>query len=424
MREYTAGRAPTPVHTSARPRTRVGRPSPAEAPTVLRGRVITPTGELTDGVVVFTDRISWVGPTEASHYKGVPWRDVTVIPGLVDAHCHGGGGVGFPEAADSAHARQAVREHLSHGTTSQIASLVTASPGTLLRQCELLAELVDAGDLLGVHLEGPFLSPGRCGAQDPAFMLPGDPRLVREVVRATNGHLATMTIAPEVAGVLGPDGVIEALASAGALPSFGHTDASAEIFTAAVAAARAALVHDRQLPTITHLFNGMPPLHHRNPGPVAAALAAGARGEAVVELVADGVHLAPGTVSAVFDIVPDGAVMLVTDAIAATGMPDGDYVLGRAPVTVSGGVARLTGTRTLAGSTAHLLDVVRATVDAGVPLRRAVRAASTTPATVLGHEDVGSLEAGRSADVVVLDVHLRAVDVYRRGRRVGADIPA
>ena len=103
MREYTAGRAPTPVHTSARPRTEEGCPSPAEAPTVLRGRVITPTEELADGVVVFTDRISWVGPTDASHYARVPWRDVTVIPGLVDAHCHGGGGVGFPEAADSAH---------------------------------------------------------------------------------------------------------------------------------------------------------------------------------------------------------------------------------------------------------------------------------------------------------------------------------
>ncbi|RMI04624.1 N-acetylglucosamine-6-phosphate deacetylase, partial [Cellulomonas triticagri] len=175
-------------------------------------------------------------------------------------------------------------------------------------------------------------------------------------------------------------------------------------------------------PTATHLFNGMRPLHHRDPGPVAACLAAAARGDLVVELVADGTHLADGTVRAVFDLVGPGSIALVTDAMAAAGMADGDYRLGPMAVRVGGGVARLLeddgSAGAIAGGTAHLVDVVRQVAASGVGLVAAARAAATTPAEVLGRPDLGALVAGRRADVVVTDGDVVPVAVYRAGALV------
>ena len=394
----------------------------------LRGTAVTTTAVLADAVVVVTgDRIAWVGPVEDCPAELVGLvgpaapAGTTLLPGLVDVHCHGGGGASFPDATDVPTALRGVLEHRAHGTTTLVASLVTADAATLLARTALLAELAHAGELDGIHLEGPFLSRARCGAQNPALMVAGDADLVRAVAAAARGFLATMTVAPEVAGVLGRDGVLTALAECGALPSIGHTDASAELVEEALATAWTALAGPGARsgrPTATHLFNGMRPLHHRDPGPAAACLAAAARGRAVVELVADGVHLAPATVRAVFDLVGPGSIALVTDAMAATGMPDGTYELGPVHVRVSGGVARLADGDAIAGGTAHLLDVVRATVAAGVPLRDAVLAAATTPARVLGRADVGALESGRRADVVVVDGDLHPLRVLRSGRWV------
>lgn len=400
------------------------RTSPAPC---LRGRVVLPGRVLEDGLVMVEgDRISWVGPVaQAPTGAVVPERDdsVTLLPGLVDIHCHGGGGASFPDATDVETARQAAREHLRHGTTSLVGSLVTADAETLLARTAILADLADGGDLVGIHLEGPFLSRARCGAQDPRLMVAGDAALVRELARVARGHLATMTVAPEAPGVLGSDGALVALAESGAIPSVGHTDATAELTEEALRLARQALARPgarSRRPTATHLFNGMRPLHHREPGPVAACLAAAARGETVVELVADGVHLAPATVRSVFDLVGADAIALVTDAMAAAGMPDGRYQLGPAEVRVVDGVARLADGDAIAGGTAHLLDVVRATVAAGVPLEAAVRAAASTPAAVLGRDDIGALTAGLRADVVEVDADLRPLRVMRGGTWIDA----
>ncbi|WP_456846653.1 N-acetylglucosamine-6-phosphate deacetylase [Cellulomonas sp. P5_C6] len=386
-------------------------------PLILRGRLVTPRGVLDDGVVVIDDAtIVWVGPAD-----GLPtgWAlpdpsDGTILPGLVDLHCHGGGGASFPDAVDAADAQRAVDEHRRHGTTSLVASLVTAPPDVLLERTALLSGLADAGEVVGIHLEGPFLSADRCGAQNPADMLDGDADLVRRIAQSANGHLVTMTIAPEVPGA---DEVIAALVDVGAVPSIGHTDASAEQVDEAVDRGfdlLAARSNGRL--TATHLFNGMRPLHHRDPGPIAACLAAAARGELVVELVADGTHLADGTVRSVFDLVGPGSIALVTDAMAAAGMPDGAYRLGPMDVTVEGGVARIADeTGAIAGGVAHLLDVVRNVVAAGIPLEDAVLAAATTPADVLGRRDLGALAAGRRADLVVTDDDLRPVRVLRGG---------
>ena len=229
-----------------------------------------------------------------------------------------------------------------------------------------------------------------------------------------------MTVAPEVEGA---DGVIEALADVGAVPSLGHTDGSSSQMTHAISTARTALRRQRgrsPLPTATHLFNGMRPIHHRDPGPALAALDAAARGELVVEVIADGVHLDARTVAHVFSIAAEDTVVLVTDAMAAAGMPEGQYRLGALDVTVEAGVATLTGAGAIAGGTAHLLDVLRfAVLEAGVDLVQAVRAASSVPAAVLGLQDrIGSLAAGRRADVVLADAQLNPVSVLRAGLAV------
>ncbi|GIG41500.1 N-acetylglucosamine-6-phosphate deacetylase [Cellulomonas phragmiteti] len=399
---------------------------------LVRGDVVTPTAVVLDGVVAVRDGlVVWVGAAgdvPAAALPPAPPPGTHVLPGLVDLHCHGGGGASFPDATGPDDVRRAAAEHLRHGTTTLVASLVTAPREVLLARAALLADAADAGVVAGLHLEGPFLSRARCGAQSPDDMLAGDADLVREIAAAARGHLRTMTLAPEVPGVAdGGDDVLGALVEAGALPSVGHTDASAEQVEAAVVRAFDLLATSPRArgprPTATHLFNGMRPLHHRDPGPVAACLAAAARGELVVELVADGTHLAPGTVRAVMDLVgPDGAV-LVTDAMAAAGMPDGDYRLGPKAVRVADGVARLLahapdGTvhvGAIAGGVAHLLDVVRATVAAGVRVVDAVRAASATPAQVLGRPDVGALVPGRRADLLVTSGDLRPVRVARAG---------
>lgn len=383
--------------------------------TVLRGRVVTPGQVLADGVVALDGGlVGWVGPADS-------WPDDatlpaptarTLLPGLIDVHCHGGGGHGFPDA-DRAGAGAAAAHHLAQGTTTMLASLVSAPPEVLMARLDVLADLVEAGALAGVHLEGPFLSPAHCGAQDPASLLPGDPELLRRLLAQGRGSVQSMTMAPETAR---SGELLAVLREHDVLPALGHTGASSDLLRGWVRSAGGRLA-------VTHLFNAMPPWHHRDAGPVPACLAAAARGEVVVELIADGVHLDDDTVAAVIDLVGPAQVALVTDAMAAAGMPDGRYPLGPLDVTVSGGVARLTGgpgdepgTGSLAGGTARLLDVVRRVVrHAGVDLGQAVTAASTTPAALLGLADRGALVVGLRADVLVVDADLRPLGVCRGG---------
>ncbi len=391
---------------------------------LLRGTVVTGGRRLDDGVVqVVGDRIGWVGA--AADWPGpgpLPAPSAQhLLPGLVDVHCHGGAGHGFPEA-DQDGLRAAVAHHRAGGTTTQLGSLVSAPPAVLAERVAVLAPLVAEGLLAGIHLEGPFLSSARCGAQDPAAVIPGDPDLLRGLLDRAGGAVATATLAPETAHYRA---LLAVLAAHGVVPSLGHTDATAAATATAIRDAHAAAGRV----SATHLFNAMPPLHHRAPGPVAACLAAAARGEMVLELVADGVHLADETVAAVFDLVGPGRIALVTDAMAAAGMPDGRYPLGAMPVEVAGGVARLRapdGTGAIAGGTARMIDLVRRAVGhAGVPLEAAVVAASATPAALLGlaHE-VGDLAPGRRADLLVTDAALAPVAVLVAGTRVTSPVPA
>ena len=403
-------------------------PSPGSpaltAELALHGTAVLEQGLVPDALLLIDGGdILWAGPAaHAPQHRAARTlaHDGLLLPGLVDLHCHGGGGASFPDASDAAEMLTAVREHRRHGTTSLVASLVTADAAMLRERVRDLSQLAADGEIAAIHLEGPFLSVERRGAQNPEHIVDGDAELVRELAAIAGGALATMTVAPEVEGA---DGVIEALADVGAVPSLGHTDGSSSQMTHAISTARTALRRQRgrsPLPTATHLFNGMRPIHHRDPGPALAALDAAARGELVVEVIADGVHLDARTVAHVFSIAAEDTVVLVTDAMAAAGMPEGQYRLGALDVTVEAGVATLTGAGAIAGGTAHLLDVLRfAVLEAGVDLVQAVRAASSVPAAVLGLQDrIGSLAAGRRADVVLADAQLNPVSVLRAGLAV------
>jgi N-acetylglucosamine-6-phosphate deacetylase len=388
---------------------------------VLRGRLVTPERILADGVVaVDHERISWVGDVaewvDDDGWPAAAEVEGTVLPGLVDVHCHGAAGFGFSDA-DHAGAGAAAAHHRAHGTTTLVTSLVTAPEPEMIAALDVCAGLVETGTAVGIHLEGPFLSPARAGAQDAAALRDPDLSLLDRLLDAGRGHVRTLTYAPELVGA--PRLAAHAIAH-GVVPCIGHTDSDARTARAALGAAAQSKLGRA---AATHLFNGMPVLHSRAPGPVAAALAAAARREAVVELVADGVHLAPDTVAAVFDLVGPDQIALVTDAMPAAGMGAGHYRLGRLDVEVSAGVARLAGegpaeSRSIAGGTARLLDVLRRTVrDAGVGLLAAVTAATATPARLLGLGEItGALRPGLRADLLVVDDVLHPVRVMSAGR--------
>ena len=228
-----------------------------------------------------------------------------VVPGFVDVHVHGGGGASF-DGGSRSDVETVVRTHLEHGTTTMVASLVTDSMDGLAASCSALAALADEGLVAGIHLEGPWLSPARAGAHESSLFVPPTLEAVDRLVEAARGHLRMVTLAPELPGALV---AIPELVAAGVVVAVGHTDATYDETRAALEAGATAG---------THLFNAMPPLHHREPGPVAALL----ESSAYLELVADGVHVHPSVLALAWR---GGRTALVTDAMAAAGAADGEY---------------------------------------------------------------------------------------------------
>lgn len=381
----------------------------------VSGKVVTPTGVIRQGCVeIDGERISAVAeyPTPRDGH----W----IVPGFVDMHCHGGGGHSFTTGDPDA-ARGAAEFHLAHGTTSVVASLVTSAHDQMRAATAGLAPLVEKGLLAGIHYEGPYLSAVRCGAQNPAFLR--EPALdeLTELLDLGGGSVRMVTLAPELPGALDS---IRLLVGRGVVAAVGHTDATYDQTRLAVEAGA----------TVgTHLFNGMRSPHHREPGPVFALLNAP---NVVCELIADGVHLHPGTLTFATSVTGPERAALVTDAMAAAGMADGQYELGGQVVVVTDRVARLAvgdtgadatgdaagtpaGTAApgaIAGSTLTMDAAVRQAVAAGVSVPDAAHMAATTPAQALGLGDrLGALLPGWRADLVVLDDNLEVVRVMRAG---------
>jgi N-acetylglucosamine-6-phosphate deacetylase len=326
-----------------------------------------------------------------------------VVPGFVDTHLHGGGGANFSAAATS-ETSTAVALHRRHGTTTLIASLVTAAPAELLRQVGELADDVHAGLIGGIHLEGPWLSTARCGAHQPSLMRDPDPAEIDRILDAGSGAIRMITIAPERDGALA---AIRQIVDAGVVVAVGHTDATYEQTRAAISAGA----------TVgTHLFNAMRPIDRREPGPIVALLE---DDRITVEMITDGVHVDPAIYRHVTRSAGIDRVSLITDAMAAAGMADGQYRLGSLAVTVADGVARVAGTDTIAGGTATMDRVFRFAVNhrglsRDEALATAVRQASINPARALGLP-CAELTPGAAADCVVLDSDLAVTGVLHRG---------
>jgi N-acetylglucosamine-6-phosphate deacetylase len=367
--------------------------------TLLTGRELLRPGwiDVTGATIVAVG--AGAAPRPADHELGA----MTVVPGFVDTHLHGGGGANF-SSASHAETSTAVEFHRRHGTTTLVASLVTAGTDELLRQVRALADDVRSGLIAGIHLEGPWLSTRRCGAHQPGLMRDPDPAELDRILGAGGGTVAMVTIAPERVGALA---AIGQLVDAGVVVAVGHTEATYSQTRAAIEVGA----------TVgTHLFNAVRPIDRREPGPIIALLE---EPRVTVELITDGVHVDPAIYRHVTHSAGPDRVSLVTDAMAATGMADGVYRLGPLVVDVVEGVARVSGTDTIAGSTATMDRVFRfAVTNSGLArddaLQLAVRQASLNPARALGLPCEG-LAPGAAADLVVLDSELAVAGVVRQG---------
>ena len=368
---------------------------------LANARMVTPDGVVTGWLETSGRTIAGIGagdpPRPADHDLSGRW----LVPGFVDLHVHGGAGVDFT-SGDAVQARRIVELHRRHGTTTTLASLVTAEVDNLVAAVGSLTGLVADETLAGIHLEGPFLSPVRAGAHDPGLLIPPEPAVVDQLVSAGRTGIRMVTLAPEL-----PDGIdaVRRLGAVGTAVAIGHTDATYEQTRAAI---------DAGASVGTHLFNAMRPMHHRDePGPVPALLE---DDRVTVELICDGVHLHPAAIRIALRTAGANRVMLVTDAMAAAGAGDGDYRLGRLAVQVRGGVARLAGDQAIAGSTLTMDRAFRFAVDAGASVAEAVQMSATTPARVLGMaEQIGSIAVGRDADLVELDETFHVHAVMRKG---------
>jgi N-acetylglucosamine-6-phosphate deacetylase len=315
------------------------------------------------------------------------------VPGLVDLQVNGFAGVDLLAEPERAPALAAALART--GVTAWQPTLITAAPEQTLAALRSIA----GPGVVGVHLEGPFISPERAGAHPPEHVRAPDLALLRAFLDA--GPVTTVTLAPELEGALE---LVDELVARGVCVSLGHSNATAEEAHAAF---------ERGARTVTHLFNAMRPFGHRDPGVGGAALA---RDDVPVQLIADGVHLAADTVRVAWRAAR-GRLAIVSDAIAAAGLGDGTYRLGEIEVHVVGGVSRRED-GTLAGGVTTAADGLRYLCGVGVPVVEAVDAATRVPARILGRDDIGVLTPGARADLVVLDDALRVARVVVGGREV------
>jgi len=381
--------------------------------TLIRaGRAFTPTSEISDaGILIRDGVIEAIGPRSGLSLPAgateISAADKTAIPGFIDIHIHGAGGRDVMEANGDALAVVA-RRVAEFGTTSLLATTVTAGPDNTCRAAAGISLYItqqhaakeSRAEVLGIHFEGPFISKARPGVHPVEWIQAPSEDLLNRFLQAAEGKARLITIAPEV---LGAAPCMDTARKAGLVVSVGHTDANYE-------QTRFAIAHGAR--SATHTYNAMRPFTHRDPGVIGAVLTSP---EINAELIADGVHVEEGAMKLLLKAKGSARVILVSDGLSATGMPDGKYMLGGFEVTVTNGVCR-NAAGILAGSTLTLDRALRNIVNLGVPLPDAVRMLTLNPASLLGIEfKKGALRAGADADVLLLDQALRVTDVWARG---------
>jgi N-acetylglucosamine-6-phosphate deacetylase len=373
---------------------------------------ITPTAEIADaGILIRDGAIESIGARESMRLPAgaqeIVATDRTAIPGFVDVHIHGAGGRDVMEGTAEA-MRTVTHTVAKYGTTSLVATTVSASAEATLQSVAGIAkyireqhEAADArAEVLGIHFEGPFLSPVRRGVHPPEFLRLPSAEFLEQLLHAAAGHASILTLAPELLGAMP---CIDAARKAGMVVAMGHTDATYE-------QARAAIKHGAR--HAVHVYNAMRPFSHRDSGVIGAVLTSP---EVSAELIADGVHVDEPAMRLLLTAKGSSHVILVSDGISATGMPDGKYQLGNIEVTVTGGVCRNAEGK-LAGSTLTLDRALRNIVELGTSLCDAVRMLTLNPATLLSLEfKKGALRTGADADIVLLDEGLHIAGVWTRG---------
>lgn len=358
-------------------------------------------GAFVRGGIEFDEKITAVGAVNGD--ADLDAQGCYVIPGLIDIHTHAAMG---EDASDGKPEGMPVmsRYYAAGGVTSWCPTTMTLKEPVLTQAMHTIRDFVrpeNGAKVAGVNLEGPFLCYAKRGAQAAENLHAPDAAMFHRLNEASGGIVRLVTVAPEEPGAI--DFIREV--SKTCAVSVGHTTAD---YDTAMAAYEAGATH------ATHLYNGMPSLLHRAPGVIAAASDAGA----TVELITDGLHIHPAVIRLTHRLFGEKLV-LISDSLRCAGMPDGDYELGGQPITMKDGKATLTGTDTLAGSSIHLMDGLRRAVSFGVPLEAAVTAATLAPAKVIGKEDeIGSLDVGKCADLVILDKDLNLKAVYIDGKAV------
>jgi N-acetylglucosamine-6-phosphate deacetylase len=375
-------------------------------------RALTPTVEMPDaGILIRDGVIESIGPREGMSLppraQEIAALQQTAVPGFVDVHIHGAGGHDVMAGTEEALAGVA-RTIARHGTTSFVATTVTASPDDICRSVEGIARFMTTqhetdeprAEVLGVHYEGPFISAARRGVHPKEWIQLPSADLLEKFLHSASGNARILTIAPEL---LGAAPCIDAARKAGLVVAMGHTDATYEQARAAIA---------RGVHHAVHVYNAMRPFSHRDSGVIGAVLTSP---DVTAELIADGVHVEEAAMRILLQAKGPGCVILVSDGISATGMPDGNYMLGKFEVTVSGGVCRNSEGK-LAGSTLTLDRGLRNIVGLGVSLHDAVGMLTANPARLLGIEfKKGTLRTGADADIVLLDEGLQVTKVLARG---------
>ena len=387
---------------------------------ILAGTILTPTKEITDGAILIeSGRIAEVGPASEVKLPAdaavIDHRDKTVTPGFIDMHIHGAAGHDFMEATPAAVSR--IGEFLArHGTTSYVATTVTASAESILEAARGLGKIVRAArswdptngpaaaQPSGVHFEGPFLNVIRRGAHPAADIQEPNLEKLKQFVEATGGTARVLDLAPELDDALA---LLENARSRGILVGIGHSNATFEEAERGIAAGATHAVH---------IYNAMRPFSHRDAGIIGAALT---DDRLSVELICDGLHVEPAAIRLVMKTKGTGRIILITDSLSATGMPDGRYQLGQFIINVVGGVCR-TDEGTLAGSSIVLEQAVRNLAKfTGLSFKDCLPCATLNPARLLGLEkQKGVVAPGADADLAVLDKDFLVKQAYMRGRTV------